>query len=85
MAGSWPGGLQARARAPISRFVLQKETVDTIPCALDSAEVRSKIWAFDVLTPGCLEKKKKHPSSEPDGACCMLGAARQCYGSHLWF
>lgn len=26
MAGSWPGGLQAQARIPISRFVLQKDS-----------------------------------------------------------
>lgn len=29
MAGSWPGGLQAQDRIPISRFVLQKDSRDS--------------------------------------------------------
>ena len=29
MAGRWPGGLQAQARIPISRFVLQKDSKDS--------------------------------------------------------
>lgn len=37
-----------------------QETVDIIPSALDPAEVRSKIWAFDVLTPGCLNALPLH-------------------------
>lgn len=57
-----------------------QDTVDIIRSALEPAEVRSKIRAFDVLTSGCLQEKICS-SSEPDGACCMLGAARQCYGS----
>lgn len=57
-----------------------QETVDIIPSTPEPAEVRSKIRAFDVLTSGCF-REKTHPSSEPDGACCMLGAAMQCYGS----
>lgn len=32
-----------------------QKTVDIIPSALEPAEVRSKIRAFDVLTPVCLE------------------------------
>lgn len=36
-----------------------QETVDIIPFALDPAEVRSKIRAFDVLTPGCLERERE--------------------------
>lgn len=38
-----------------------QKTVDVIPSALDPAEVRSKIQAFDVLTPGCLEGEKNAP------------------------
>lgn len=62
MAGSWPGGLQTQAHIPISRFVLQKDSrhSDNIPSALDPAEVRSKIWGFDVLTLGCLNALPLH-------------------------
>lgn len=79
-----PVGLQARALIRISRFALQKHSRESGYYSLfpDPAEVQSKIRGFDVLTPGCLQWGGKiNPSSEPDGASCMLGEARQCYRS----
>lgn len=83
MAGSWPGGLQAQAHIPISRFVLQRDSRDSGYYSFCSRPRWGPIkdlslWCFN---PWLFER----PSSAPDGACCMLGAARQCYGSHLWF
>lgn len=64
MAGSWPGGLQARARAPISRFVLQKDSRDSGYYSLCSrlrwGPIKDlSLWCFNPWLFG--EKKKNTP------------------------
>lgn len=63
MAGSWPGGLQARARAPISRFVLQKDSRDSGYYSLCSrlrwGPIKDlSLWCFN---PWLFGEKKKTP------------------------